>query len=206
MPRASAAAAARTAQEILEAATTLISRHGFAELSVDEVARAAGVTRGAVYHHYGSKAGMFRAVAEALQASVAESVREAAEAGGHDPLAQLRAGSHAFLEVITAEPYVRILLVDAPVVVGWQQWRRSDAAHSGAHLRDAVARSGAPEGLVDALTVQLSGAMNEAALWVSQAHDREAALGAAHQALEQLLEVVPAAADAAQPREPRAQT
>lgn len=92
----------------------LFAERGFAEVSLDDVAAAAGVTRGAVYHHYRSKSGLFGAVAAQLQAGVAEAVVAAAEEAGDLPGEQLRAGCHAFLDAITAGPAARILLIDAP--------------------------------------------------------------------------------------------
>lgn len=74
MPRASAADAAETARRILETATAHFAEHGYASCSVDDLARAAGVTRGAVYHHYASKPGLFAAVATRQQQSVAEAI------------------------------------------------------------------------------------------------------------------------------------
>ena len=198
MPRASAAAAAQTAQHVLESATELFASRGFAEVSLDDVAQAAGVTRGAVYHHYRNKAGLFRAVAAQLQAHVAEAVVKAAEGAGTDPGDQLRAGSHAFLDTITAAPGVRILLIDAPSVVGWQEWRRLDAENSAAHLMDALRNVGVDDELLEAMSGQLSGAMNEAALWIAQHTDTATARQRAHIALDQLLTAVSSARPPAQ--------
>ncbi|WP_120005370.1 TetR/AcrR family transcriptional regulator [Nesterenkonia muleiensis] len=187
MPRASAAAAAQTAKDILTAASDLFSTHGFAAVSIDHIARQAGVTRGAVYHHYGSKLGLFSATAEQLQAKVAHTVVTEAEAAGHDAVAQLRAGCHAFLETITSESAARILLAEAPAVLGWSQWRQMDAENSVVHLREALKNAGTPRHLLEAATAQLSGAMNEAALWIvesSGAHHRDAA----HQTLDLLID------------------
>lgn len=187
MPRASAADAARTAQDILVSATDLLAARGFAAVSLDDVAGAAGVTRGAVYHHYRSKAGLFRAVAARLQAEVAEAVVVAAEGAGADPLVQLRAGCHAFLDAITAAPAVRVLLIDAPAVFGWEQWRQLDAENSVLHLRAGLADVGVPADLLDATTAQLSGAMNEAALWTAQQPRAAEARDAAHRVLDRVL-------------------
>ncbi|GGH45831.1 TetR family transcriptional regulator [Microbacterium album] len=186
MPRASAAAAALTAQQVLDAATALFAAEGFAAVSLDDVARAAGVTRGAVYHHYRSKPGLFRAVAARLQEQVAAAVVAAAE-GEEQPAERLRAGFHAFLDAITAAPVVRILLIDAPSVIGWDEWRRLDAENSAVHLREALQDAGATEGLLDPLTAQLSGAMNEAALWIAQHEAPESARPQAHAALDRLI-------------------
>ncbi|MFD7310979.1 TetR/AcrR family transcriptional regulator [Promicromonospora sp. NPDC059942] len=187
MPRASAAAAAHTARQVLDSATDLFAERGFAAVSLDDVAHAAEVTRGAVYHHYRNKQGLFLAVAARLQAQVADAVVAAADGAGKDAREQLRAGSHAFLDAITAGPALRVLLVDAPAVVGWAEWRRLDEANSAAHLREALREVGIADDLLDALTAQLSGAMNEAALWVAQQPDQAASAPQAHAALDRLL-------------------
>jgi len=166
--RASAADAARTARDVLDAATDLFARRGYADVSLEDVAQAAGVTRGAVYHHFRSRAGLLGAVVGRLQADVADAVVAAAEAVGEDPREQLRAGCHAFLDAITTGPALRVLLVDAPAELGWAQWRGLDAENGVVHLREALARSGVPQTTLDAMTAALSGAMNEAALWVAE--------------------------------------
>jgi AcrR family transcriptional regulator len=190
MPRASATDAAETARRVLEAAREVFAADGFAAASVDDIARRAGVTRGAVYHHYDGKPGLFRAVAEQLQAEVAARVVAEAEQEA-DAAGQLRAGSHAFLDAITDDRAARVLLIDAPAVLGWTRWRELDAAASGRELREAVEALGTvrPE-LVDALTQQLSGAMNEAALWLADAGDDATAREAAHAALDLILDAV----------------
>ncbi|PRZ02489.1 TetR family transcriptional regulator [Isoptericola sp. CG 20/1183] len=189
MPRATAAAAAETARRLVEIAADLFAERGYAAVALDDVATAGGVTRGAVYHHYGSKAGLFRAVTAHLQREVAATLVEAAEAAG-GPADRLRAGSHAFLDAITAPRMVRILLVEAPAVVGWQVWRALDAESSAVHLREALAEAGVPAALLDALTAQLSGAMNEAALWLAERDGDAEAREAAHRALDVLLDAV----------------
>ncbi|MDO4887248.1 MAG: helix-turn-helix domain-containing protein [Actinomycetaceae bacterium] len=186
MPRASAADAARTAERIVQSAAKLFAASGYARVSLDDVAQDAGVTRGAIYHHYRSKKGLFGAVAARLQAQVAAAVVAAAD-DASSPSSQLRAGSHAFLDTITSSAYVRILLVDAPAVVGWQEWRRLDDENSVAHLRRALRNVLVAEALVEATAAHLSGAMNEAALWIAQHDDPEAARAEAHAALDQLL-------------------
>lgn len=187
MPRASAADAARTAQRLLDAATELFAAHGFGDVSLDDVARAAAVTRGAVYHHYRNKAALFAAVAARLQAEIAEAVAAAAENAGFDPSAQLRAGSHAFLDTITSGAAVQVLLIDAPAVIGWREWRRLDGENSEAHLREALREAGVSDDLLDVTTAQLSGAMNEGALWVAAQKDADQARARAHTALDRML-------------------
>lgn len=187
MPRASAAAAAETARAVLAAATCQFAERGFADVSLDDVAEAAGVTRGAVYHHFRNKAALFTAVAAACHDRVADAVVAAAESAGTDPARQLSAGSHAFVDAITSGPAVRILLIDGPAVVGWDEWRRLDEAGSAAHLREALGAVGVDGELVDVLTMLLSGAMNEAALWLARHPDDDTARERTHRALDRLL-------------------
>lgn len=187
MARASAADAARTAETVLERAIGQFGARGYAEVSISDIAEDAGVTRGAVYHHFRDKEGLFRAVVERLQDRVAHEVVAAAEGAEADPIAQLRAGCHAFLDAVTDGDALRVLLVDAPSVVGPREWRRLDQENSESHLRDAIATIGGDEELVDATTALLSGAMNEGAMWVAHADDRAAASARAHRALDALL-------------------
>lgn len=195
MPRASAADAAKTARSILETATRLFATQGFVDVSLDDVARDAGVTRGAVYHHYRNKAGLFERVAAKQQEEVAGALVEAAERAGSNPADRLRVGSHAFLDAVTAGDAVRILLIDGPAVIGWQEWRRLDAENSALHLRDVLAAVGVRKELLEAMTAQLSGAMNEAALWIAQHADGEEARRSAHATLDRILDAAIASAD-----------
>lgn len=84
----------------------------------------------------------------------------------------------------------RILLVDAPAVLSWSVWREIDARSAVVHLREALAAVGVSPERVDATTAMLSGAMNEAALWVAEQEGRGAALTAAHAVLDRFLDGV----------------
>lgn len=188
MPRSSAADAAETARIILAVATARFAEHGYASTSIEDIANAADVTRGAVYHHYASKPGLFEAVASGLQLQVADAIESAA--ANSDPPEALRAGSHAFLDAITAARTARILLVDAPAVLSWAKWRRMDDEGSAAHLRDALRAIGLPSGPAAATAAALSGAMNELALWISERPSDASSRRRAHEALDALLDAV----------------
>lgn len=186
MPRASAADAAETARRILETATVHFAEHGYASCSVDDLARAAGVTRGAVYHHYTSKPGLFAAVATRQQQNVAEAIVSATR--DSTPETALRDGSHAYLDGITGRTAARVLLIDGPSVLGWEEWRRLDAEGPERELQTGLHEAGAPPALLDALTAALSGAMNELALWLAVRPDDAEARQQAHHALDALLD------------------
>ncbi|WP_341975623.1 TetR family transcriptional regulator [Microbacterium sp. LTA6] len=191
MPRASAAEAAETARRILEAATAHFAEYGAAAASVDDIARAAGVTRGAVYHHYASKPGLFAAVAAAQQQLIADAIIAATD--GQDAAAALRSGSHAFLDAITRGAAARVLLVEGPAVLSWAEWRRTDAEGAVMHLRDGLREVGIEPRLLGAMTAALSGAMNELALWLSEQPADDAARTHAHRSLDLILDsIIPA--------------
>ncbi|GAA1692209.1 TetR/AcrR family transcriptional regulator [Glycomyces endophyticus] len=178
-----------TRRALLEEGRRRFAADGYHDVVLSEVAQAAGVTKGAAYHHFGSKLGLFRAVAAQVQEELG--ARVAAEADRRaDPWEQLRAGCRAFLAAGTDPAVSRILLVDAPTVLGWDEWRAMDEASSARHLREAleglVAAGVVAEQPVEPLVRLLSGAMNEAALWLARTADA-AALEQAALALDRVL-------------------
>lgn len=187
MPRASAADAALTFEAILDEATEVFARSGFQNASLDAIARASGVTRGAVYHHFTDKLGLLQAVVRAGHERVAASVVARADAAAEDPRAALRAGCHAFVNAITDDPAAHVLLVEGPAVLGWSRWRALDASASMRELRDAVdAVTGGKD--AEALTHLLSGAMNEGVLWIVEAAGAADARAALHRGLDRLID------------------
>ena len=181
---------AATTARLIEVAREQFTTHGYADAPTEDIVRIAGVTRGALYHHFGGKEGLFHAVLDAVQHDVGERV-EAAARQVEGTWEQLIAGCAAFLEASRDPQVQRIMLIDAPAVLGWAAWRELDAQYSMKSLREALAALQAQGELaplsLDALTHLLSGAMNEAALWIAQS-DQPAALDDAVAALRHLLE------------------
>lgn len=179
-----------TAERIRSLAAALFAADGFAAAGLEQIASAAHVTRGAVYHHFSSKRGLFEAVASRAQHEVAAMVVEAAEAQT-DPWAGLLAGCRAFLTASLSDEHRRILLIDAPAVLGWAVWRQQDASASGRHLEGAL-RELAENGVISVHSVAgasalLSGSMNEAALFIAETDDPSAAFESVWVDLERML-------------------
>ncbi|MFF2778084.1 TetR/AcrR family transcriptional regulator [Streptomyces sp. NPDC058052] len=177
---------AATRRALLDEGRRRFAADGYHHVVLAEVARAAGVTKGAAYHHFDSKAGLFRAVVAEVQRELGE--RVAAEAERHEDLwEQLRAGCRAFLDAGTDPAVRRILLVDAPTVLGWDEWRALDEESSARHLAEALtalAEAGViADQPVEPLARLLSGAMNEGALWIARGGDP----GATVRSLDRLL-------------------
>jgi AcrR family transcriptional regulator len=189
-PKTKAAQRIATMQTLLHLGRDLFAQHGYTAVSMEELVQQAGVTRGALYHHFGSKEGLFRAVVELLQAEVAQRILSASQAQP-EAWGQLLAGCRAFLEASLDPAIQRIVLVDAPAVLGWEAWRQMDEAQGGQLLYEVLNRLAA-EGRIKPLPLTalhhlLSGAMNEAALWIAQADDPQQALHESTIALEGLL-------------------
>ncbi|KAA1422818.1 TetR/AcrR family transcriptional regulator [Mumia zhuanghuii] len=188
MGRSTKAQSAINRAHLVDLACELFAERGYESVGLDDVAAAAGQTRGAVYHHFGSKRGLFLAALTQAQEAVAHVVAEAA-AATTDPWDALVAGCHAFLDAAADDSVRRILLVDGPSVVGWQEWRELDAVNSRRlleeGLRELEAHGDLDDGSAAALAVTLSGAMNEAALWTAEAGGRTRA--EAHAALTAIL-------------------
>src|SRR5918992_5975624 len=135
--RSQAERRAATQRALLDAARELFAEVGYHGASAEEIVRRAGVTRGAMYHHFEDKRGLFRAVVEEIEAEVDEVVLEAAREAmreSEDPLEAWMAGFYASLEVYSRPEVRRIQLVDSPAVLSWEEWREIDAAHAVAQI------------------------------------------------------------------------
>ncbi|CAN5690730.1 TetR/AcrR family transcriptional regulator [soil metagenome] len=190
MSRTKKEQSATTTARLLDIARSMFTEQGYAGVGLEDLAARAEVTRGAVYHHFGSKQGLFEAVLDDVQADVASAIETAAEAFT-DPWDQLVAGCHAFIDAACHPSARRIMLIDGPAVLGWQRWRDLDAAHSG-HLLEEVLEDIAREGMMErrltgSAAAMLSGAMNEAALWLARPDAAESDSSAAHETLDRLL-------------------
>lgn len=163
-----------TTAAILSAARTQFARHGYAAVSLAGIVDAVGLTKGALYHHFESKAALFRAVIEQVHGEVADRVATAATAEP-DAWRQLIAGCEEFLRACAAPEVRQIMLIDGPAVLGWAQWRILDDTTSARHLREAlqalIDAGTLPGQHVEPLTHLLSGAMNETALWLADSDD-----------------------------------
>ena len=179
-----------TRRVLLDVARRLFAESGYAGTGTEEVVRQAGVTRGALYYHFRDKRDLFRAVVEDLQQEVMGVVQGAAATAAH-PWDGLRAGLHAFLDACLDTALQRIVLIDAPSVLGWAAWRELDAKYGFGLLRTVL------QGLIEAgllepqpvepLAHMLLGALSEAGMVIAGAEDVPAARQAVGDSLDRLL-------------------
>ncbi|RAV11627.1 TetR/AcrR family transcriptional regulator [Mycolicibacterium sp. GF69] len=178
--RTQAQRTAATRARLMDAARKLFADRGFAEVSTQAIVTDANVTRGALYHQFGDKAGLFAAVYEEIEREiVADIVRQIDERRPPDPLEAMRLGARLFLDACAAPDVQQIVLIDAPAVLGWARWREVGMKYGlgviEGMLAHAVAEGAIPEQPLRATAHVLLGALDEAALYVSRADDREQA-------------------------------
>jgi len=167
-----------TRAQLVEAARNLFIGKGYAETATPDIAAAAGVTRGALYHHFEDKRALFRVVCEREAEAVAAAV-DAVTPSGTAPRDALIKGGEAYLEAMQLSGRTRLLLLDGPAVLGRAEMDAIDARHGTRSLREGVVyamREGALSRLlpVDAITALLSSAFDRAALAIDAGGDAEA--------------------------------
>ena len=118
-----------TRAALLETAAEMFAARGFARTSLDEIATATQVTRGAVYHHFESKQGLFEAVLEQLETGMAQRVASAARES-EDAWQSALAGLDAFLEQCCDPVYGRLCWQEAPAALGWHRWKECEQVYA----------------------------------------------------------------------------
>ncbi|MDV4163083.1 TetR/AcrR family transcriptional regulator [Rhizobium leguminosarum] len=162
----------QTRQALIDAGRRLFVEKGYAETATPEIVAAAGVTRGALYHHFEDKRALFRAVIECEAKAVGEAI-EARLASYDAPRATLIAGASAYFDAMRAEGRTRLLLIEAPAVLGLSATAAIDAENAEATLRAGLAamlpKAGA---MLEPLTSLLSAAFDRAAIAIEAGAER----------------------------------
>jgi len=177
-----------TRRDLLAAATELFAQNGYEATSIEQVLSHTGISKGSLYHHFASKRGLFEAVLEELEAGIALKTVAAARRA-EDPVGALRAGCRAWLRLACDPTVRRIVLLDAPTVVGWERWREIDERHAFGLIKTGVAaawKADASGGSDTAAHVLFAG-MIELTLLVARSDRPRAALAEAESATDALL-------------------
>ena len=182
-----------TRQALVAAARRLWAERGYAEVGTPEIAAAAGVTRGAMYHQFADKAALFLAVMEAVEQDVVSRLAAGVAASGPTtPAAALRAAVEPWL-AICVDPEVRqLLLLDAPSVLGWEKCRdvaqRYSLGMTERLLVEAMDAGQLARQPARALAHILIGALDEAAMVIATAEDRDQARADVGEVLRRLFD------------------
>jgi AcrR family transcriptional regulator len=165
-----------TRAALVSAARRLFGGQGYAAVGTEQIVRTAGVTRGALYHHFGGKRDLLEAVYEQVEGELTQRIAEGALSGSN-PVEAMRAGSEMFLDACLEPEVQRIVLLDAPAVLGWDRWREIGMAH-GLGLVEASLQAAIEAGQIEPQPVKplahiLMGALDEAAMLVARADEPE---------------------------------
>lgn len=165
-----------TKSALTAAARELFATRGYQAVPADEIVRAAGVTRGALYHHYADKQGLFRAVVEELELEITIEIETAFETAP-DPVSGMLNGLDVFLTACLRDDVRQISLTDAPAVLGWNVWRQLEAQYGLGLLFRALEKAMA-DGLIVAQPVRalaqlVLSAVMEAARMIAESDDPE---------------------------------
>lgn len=191
--RTQAERTAATRASLIDAGRKLFGERGFADVGTQEIVAEAGVTRGALYHQFDDKKGLFVAVYDDVEQSIVAQIAAAVgERAAEGPLAALKAGMRLFLRLCTEPEVHRITLVEAPSVLGWSEWRARGEEFGFALVEGLIAAAIATGQAVEQPTRPLAhvaiGALDEAALYVAAADDREAATEQVAAVLERIVD------------------
>lgn len=175
----------------MAAARRLFATVGYDAVSAEQIVAEAGVTRGALYHHFDGKAGLFEAVFIEIEGELLAQF-PVEQLVGDDPFAALRSGVGRFLDLSLDSEVQQITLVDGPAVLGWSRWQEIEADHGlgliQAGLDAAITAGQLPKLPTAELANALLGALTESALAVARAKDHAAARERAESVLHALLD------------------
>lgn len=167
---------AQTRAALLAAARALFVEKGYAETGTPELVRAAGVTRGALYHHFEDKKAIYRAVVETECGDIALAIRDAT-AQPATAMSALKQGARAYLDTMRDKGRIRLLLVDGPAVLGHETIRQINDQSAGETLQEglefAIASGEIRPLPVAALAAVLDAAFDRAALQIAEGAPRD---------------------------------
>jgi AcrR family transcriptional regulator len=180
-----------TRDALVHAGIELFGKRGYAEVGTEEIVARARVTRGALYHHFEDKRDLFRAVHERVEDELIARIG-AAMAEVTDPWELMLTGTRSFLDACEEPAVKQIALIDAPAVLGWDEWRHIDERY-GLGLTRAALRGAVDAGVLRPLPVEplshlLLAALSEAALMIAGADDPASTRREVEAALVELLE------------------
>ncbi len=178
-----------TQGRIIAVARDIFAREGFAGASLAEIVKKASVTTGAIYHHYGDKRGLFKAVAESLEQEILDEVGKVPPKS--DPWEAFESGISATLEICARPDIQRIIFQEAPAVVGLAEWREIEVQYAFGVMRAAIGELSATgvikEPDADITAQIILGAIIQAAHAVATANDHETALARAQVTVKRMI-------------------
>jgi AcrR family transcriptional regulator len=190
-----AAQAGATQKTLRDQARKLFAQKGYSGANTDELVKRAKVTKGALYHHFANKREIYLAVVEDMERELVERI-EAAGAAARDPWKRLQAMCRAYLDACRDPNLTRMLVLEAPVVLGWKTWcnleQKYEVAAFARCLKEAGEagfnqRAGGPAEAPETLAQVILGALTTGARVIATASDADRARADVEKTIERLL-------------------
>lgn len=182
--------AQETRRALVAQARELFSSHAYADVSLDQLVQRTKVTKGALYHHFENKQEVYRAVVEAMEQDLVDRLETAAKKTT-EPAAKLRSYCRAYLDAALDNRLARVLVIEAPVILGWKTWCDISQSYEIAAFSKRIAELSAP-GLPNPQAAEtfaqvLLGALNTGARVISTANDPASARAQVEDTIDRLL-------------------
>ncbi|BDA69253.1 transcriptional regulator [Calothrix sp. PCC 7716] len=189
--RTKAEQSAETRAMFISVARELFASQTYANTSTEQILSSTNVTRGALYHQFADKADLLRAVCEQIQQEIVKDINTAIEKAV-DSFDALIIGCDAFLEAVAKPDIQQIWLIDAPAVLGWEEWNRLDREYGFGLLLKGV-KQAIEDGRLklqsyEAVAVVLNGAINEGVIWAASSDNPVEKLADVRSALHEILQ------------------
>ncbi len=180
----------KTSAQLIEIARKLFASQGYSETSLEKIVQNAGMTRGALYHHFKGKKGVFLAVFENALAEIASRLMRV-ESENNPAWDSFMACTYEFYKACLDSDLQRIVLIDGPAVLGWDVWRQVDQDNTfdilRTHLKELLDTGIIHPMPIEPLTHFISGAVNETVLWIAGSENPEKNFNETWSALETVL-------------------
>ena len=180
----------QTAAHLVAIARKHFRTRGYTSTALEDIAKEAGMTRGAVYHHFNGKKGLFLAVFSDAQENIANRIIKV-DKSGLPIWDRFIACNRVFLEACLDSELQKIVLIDAPAVLGWDEWRKIDEEITlgilRSHLKELIDKGIIKPLPLEPLTHAISGANNEVLLWIAESDDPQKAFDEAFSTINELL-------------------
>ena len=187
-----------TQKTLRREARKIFAKKGYSGANTNELVQRARVTKGALYHHFANKRDLYHAVVEDLEQELVERLEEAAAAAaaksagaGDEPWDRLSAMCRAYLDACRDPALARMLVLEAPVVLGWKTWcdleQKYEVAAFARCLEEANRDAGALREPAETLAQVILGALTTGARVIATAADPEAARGEVQKTIDRLI-------------------
>ena len=182
-----------TRARLIQVAGELFGERGYDDVSIEEVLDRAGVSKGALYHHFPSKDALFEAVYRFGEQECMVEIAKSAM-GVSDPLGSLRVGCHTWLDLVMDKHVRQVALIDGPAVLGWARWREIDEEYAFGLVRK-VLQAAKDAGAIKTPNVDMMAhlalaMLGEAAMLIAKADDAERARREAGDAVDRLIDAI----------------